>query len=160
VVSPLDHGARIYRAPGRREYVLPAPFSICIRILPLQGEREVDPAKAFFKISLVPYLDAGKMISKRLDQTLRQSSHAVLLALAVADRELGAFEVHVFHAQAQALQQPEAAAVSDARHEPHGSFELRQESLHFLLSKYHGEVLRPLGPLDILQPRERNFQDV
>jgi hypothetical protein len=60
--------------------------------------RGEDPAKAFFKISLVPNLDAGEMISKRLDQTLRQSSHAVLLALAVADREFGAFEVNIFHA--------------------------------------------------------------
>jgi hypothetical protein len=33
---------------------------------------------------VVPNLDPSKMISKRLDQTLGQSSHAVLLALAVA----------------------------------------------------------------------------
>jgi hypothetical protein len=55
---------------------------------------------------------------ERLDGRCRKHRHAILPALAVAHEDLPILEVDVFDAKLQALAQPEAGAIKQARHQP------------------------------------------
>jgi hypothetical protein len=48
---------------------------------------------------------------KRLDQHPRQHRHPILTALAIAYQYLQILEIQVLHPQAQALHQPQSAAI-------------------------------------------------
>ena len=61
----------------------------------------------------------------------RQHRDAVLAALAVADQDLPVAEVDVLDAQPQALEQPQAGAVQQARHQPARAVQIREQPAHF-----------------------------
>lgn len=48
----------------------------------------------------------------------RQNRHAIFVAFPRADHELVLGKVEVLHAEAQTLQQTQAGAIQEARHEP------------------------------------------
>ena len=54
----------------------------------------------------------------------RQRRDAVLVALAAADHDLVAAEVHVLHPQPRALEETQARAVEEQGHEPRRAVDL------------------------------------
>ena len=111
VVSALLAAAGVNRTARRREHILPAPFLGGVRILSIQGIRQIHLAKALLQIMLVEHLDLLQMRPQKLGHRLRQHRHPVFLPLAVAHRDLAHPKIHVLHPQPHAFQQPQPCAI-------------------------------------------------
>jgi hypothetical protein len=90
----------------------------------------------------------------------RQHRDAILAALAVADHDLVRSEVDIFHAQPAALQQAEASTVEQERHDPRHAGQLLENRPGLLACEHDGQVLRALGPHDIIEPRQLHAEHV
>src|SRR4051812_17462531 len=90
--------AWVFRALLSWEDILPAPVGGRAWVLAFQCVRQIHRAKAEFLISCVQVPRCTQLGLEWCDQKLRQDSDAILLALAVANRELVIGEVKVFEA--------------------------------------------------------------
>src|SRR5713101_870943 len=103
MVSAQCAAARIERARRGREYVLPAPLARGVAPLAFQRGRKVDGPEALRQVALVKRLHFAQMRAQVYESIARKDRHAVLRALAVANDDLAALEIDVFHAQTNAF---------------------------------------------------------
>src|SRR5690606_22704049 len=154
VVPTHDPAARVGAAPARREHVLPAPLAPGTDVLALQCARQPHLAEARRQVALVDALRLAQLCAQRIAQARGQHRAAVLPTLPLAYGELAPAEVHVLDPQAHALHQPHAGAIQQAGHQPMDAVELVEQRLHLIAGQHHGQALRPLGPADLLHPRQ------
>jgi hypothetical protein len=100
----------------------------CSGILPFEGGRQLDPARAAREIGLMLLPHAGEP-GQRGPNRRRQHRHAVLITLAAAHDDLVAREVDVLHAQTAALEHSEARAVE---HQPRHTVEPLEHGADFV----------------------------
>jgi hypothetical protein len=105
------------------------------------------------EVGLVLLARALEVGDQRSLDRRRQHRHPILAALAVADDDLVRREVDVLHAEA-AFQQAKSRAVQQQRHEAWRAIEPLEDCTHLVTGERHGQMLRPLGPDDIVEPRE------
>jgi hypothetical protein len=85
-------------------------------------------------------LDALKVLPEDRDEAGGQHRQAVLAALAVADEDLGAVEVHVLDAEPAALEQAQAAAVHERAHQPGNAPQVLEHGLHLAPREHQRQV--------------------
>lgn len=90
----------------------------------------------------------------------RQHRHPVLRPLAVAHHDLRAIEVDIHHPEPEALAQPQAGAVQQARHDPALSCEARQQALGFRHRENARQTSGAPRALQPVQPGEGLLQDL
>lgn len=98
--------------------------------------------------------NAGQVARQRLAEASGERCAAVAAALALADGELSALRVHVLHAQPQALQQAQAAAMEQGGLESVDAAERREHGAHFVAREHHGKWLRAPRTRRLVQPLE------
>ena len=90
----------------------------------------------------------------------RQHRPAVSPALPPTHHDLAAVEVDVLHAQLQALEQAEAGAVEERRHQPSRAGEPRQHGRHLLAAEHDGDVRRAPRANQTVEPRQLHAEHV
>jgi hypothetical protein len=104
MVSPdLAGGAIAIHARGGKD-PLPHPLASCVRILPEERVRQLDPAGASGQIGLVLPADVDQMCGERHLDHRREHGDAVLVALAATYGDLVRRQVDVLDAEATALE--------------------------------------------------------
>ena len=154
----LDTRARINGSFRGGKAVLPEPRCARVGVLTFKGIRQVHIPVPLLQILFVQELDFDEMSLKRLLERLRQHSHAVLCALAIAHCDLLIGEINIFHAQTYTLHETQAGPVEQARHETCRATELCQYRLRLLSSKDGWDTLRAFGPFDPFEIRKRLSQ--
>jgi hypothetical protein len=107
-----------------------------------------------------PALLAVDSLGQRPHAHLRQGHAPVLAALSLPHDELSAVEVHVLHAEPNALGHAQAAAVHQLDAQPVRVLQLAQDRADLALAQHHGQPPWPTRRHDPLDPRERASQDV
>jgi hypothetical protein len=102
-------------------------------------------------VLLAHALEVGDQL--RLDRGW-QHGQPILVPLAVADGDLVHREVDVLHAQTTAFQQAQPGAVEQNRHEPRHAVEPLEDGADLVARQHDGQMLGPLGPDDVVEPRE------
>ena len=74
---------------------------------------------------------------------------------ALTDHDLTAFEIHVLHPQPQHLQQPQAGAVQNLRHQLARPFHRANHLPDFLLRQHHRQSWRTIHPHEIARHHRR-----
>ncbi len=82
---------------------------------------------------------------KRFEQTHGQHGVAVFLPLAIAHRDLALLHIKIFHAQAQAFQQPQATPIQQLGHELMGTRHGIKQTMHLRATQHGREMLRLFG---------------
>jgi len=118
VMAAHDAAAGVRRQPLRRKDVLPGPLLVGVGVFALQGLGQVDCAIAPGQVVLVQQFHVLEMLLEWRDEAVGQHRYPVLQAHDVADDDGAAVELEVLDAQAQALHQPQAAAVEQFGHQP------------------------------------------
>jgi hypothetical protein len=141
VVAPDDARTGVRRETRGREDPLPAPFSFSIGVLAGQGIGEIDGAIALGQVLLVEALDPFQVFWEGFDKGFRQDCDPVFLTLAVPDGDGAVFKVQVFHPQAEAFHEAEAAAVEELGDQEMGTGEVGEEGLDFWTGEDGREAL-------------------
>ena len=84
MMAAFDARARIDRAHGRGENVLPCPLAPGVRVFPGERVGQENLAALVPKISLVERTDAHEMLAERQDKGAGKNRHAIAEALALA----------------------------------------------------------------------------
>jgi hypothetical protein len=77
----------------------------------------------------------------------------VLAALAITDDDATVVQIQVLHAESQALEKAQAAAVEQRRYEPVNPGEMSDDLLGFLLTENCWKPLGPMRTYDVVDPR-------
>jgi len=119
---------------GCRKDPLPGPFSSGIGVLPREGARQFDPAGAGLQVELMlgaHCFDVPQEIG--LDGS-RQHRQAILVPFAGAYHDLIPAGIDVLHAQARALEEAQACAIEQERHEPQDPMDLAENGADLIAS--------------------------
>ena len=87
-------------------------------------------------------------------QTGRQNRHPILGPLTVANHDLASLKIDIFHAQAQALHQPQPGPIDQARHQGARALHGREQAFDFMHTKHCRQACGALGPHHLVQPRK------
>ena len=98
VMAPFDAGARINRAPFRRENILPAPLTVRMDILAFQRIRQINRCETFLQVLLVNRPDTFQLPLKWRNQLLGQHRESILGTFAVAYDQFPAGEFQILDA--------------------------------------------------------------
>jgi hypothetical protein len=104
------------------------------------------------QVVVVLSLDRLQMARQVRGDDGRQGRHAVLVALPAADDELAAAEVHILYAKLRALEQAQARAVEEQRHEPGWAFHEADNRADLLAAEHPGKARGPLGAHHVVEP--------
>jgi hypothetical protein len=118
--------------------------------------RHLDPGVLLLAVSRPHHASCRDLLAQWRLQRGGQHHHPVLVALGLAHHDHLPLEVDVLDAQPQALHQPHARAVQQARHQGHRAFELAQHLRHFAGTQDSGDAPRRRRPLQLLHPRQLN----
>ena len=160
VVAAALAGRGVGVDAARREDPLPGPLAVGVRELAGEGIGERDVAGATLEIGQVLALDPREVLLERRGEAVGQDGDAVLSPLAVVDEDLLAGEVDVLDPQAAALEQAQAGAVHEGRHEGGRSAHLAQDRGHLLAGEDDGEAVGEAGAGDLLEPGELAAEDL
>ena len=83
-----------------------------------------------------------------------QHGHAVFAALAIAHRDCQISEIDIFHPQANALHQSQAAAVKQTGHQFRCSIQMRKNLTRFRAGEHHRQARGFLGAFDVVEPAD------
>ena len=108
---------RIAAQPRGGKQVLPAPLRPACGYLRASANGSETPGRAA-PLLLEPVAQPREVGAQRCLECRRKRRDTVLAALGLPDNEFAALERQVLHPQAQALRQPQSAAVKKARQEP------------------------------------------
>jgi hypothetical protein len=89
-----------------------------------------------------------------------QHRQAVTVALPTAHRQLVHPEVHILHAEAQRLHQPQPRAVEEQCHQPRRALHPVEHRAHFLSRHHLRQALRTARANDVGDPGHGIAQDV
>ena len=87
---------------------------------------------------------SGKMRLERPAEPLREQGDTFAHAFAFADDDLAVAEIDILDAQAQALEQAEAASIEEMGHEAVIAFEVSEDGTRFCAGEDNGPAWRPL----------------
>src|SRR5438128_1079658 len=118
VMTPDEAGTGILRQLRGRKDILPDPLPMGVRVFSLQRIGQVDMPCANLEIGLMELFDGLEVLLEGILDLLRQHRHPVLLAFAITHYDLVIRKVHVFHAQAHTLHQPQACSIEQRGHDP------------------------------------------
>jgi hypothetical protein len=110
VTSPLA-GAGHRVEPRTREHPLPRPLARCGGVLASECIGQCDAAPPGVEVGPVLTARPFEMGLQGQAQPRRQGGHTVLASLAVTHGDLAPCKIHVFDAQAAALEEPQSRAV-------------------------------------------------
>ena len=136
------------------EHPLPGPFATGVGVLAGQRPRQLDPSRAVSQVGVVLTLDAFQMSRQVGDHDRRQRRGPVFVALSPAHYDLVAREIDVLHPHARGLEETKASSVEQDRHEPVNAAELTDDGANFVAGQHHGQAGGPLGPDDVVEPRQ------
>jgi hypothetical protein len=119
---------------------------------------QLDARESRPSIGLEQHSHAGQVMPHGIDEGTREHRHAVLAALALAHHDLVPHQVHILHAQLQALREPQARAVQEPRHERVLARQSAEERAGLVLREHDGQATRALGARDSIQPRHLDSQ--
>ena len=85
MVAAALTGCGVDVGAGRREDPLPGELTPGLRVLPLEGQRQLDPAPARTQVGDVASARAVELASQRLAGDGGQQRHPIAIALAGAD---------------------------------------------------------------------------
>ena len=119
---PARH--RVDAQVGRCEQVLPREALRGAGRLPLEGERQLDPALTGLDVRSVPNAACFDDRPKRLDEPLEQRRHSVLVALAASNRQLEAVEFDVHQPNRLRLADAQPAAIHEHGDQPERRWDL------------------------------------
>ena len=111
VMAHLPARARVQGARTGGKHPLPAGLPRGLGVFPGQRLGEVHDSEPLFKVLVMEGFHRLDLRLQRVPQVAGQEGRAVLTALAAPDEDETLAEVHVLDAQADALQQAQAAAV-------------------------------------------------
>ncbi len=89
---------------------------------------------------------------------LRQHRHAILCALAVANRDLAPRKLDILHPQPDHLHQAHPGAIQQTPEQTIRSLHPRQHPPHLVACKHHRQTLRPFRPRHVVQPGQIDTQ--
>ena len=116
VMTHLPARARVQARPGRKQ-PLPAGLPRGLWVLPGQRFGDVHVSASRFQVLVMEGVHRLGLRLPRCPQVAGQDGRPVLTALGAPDNDAVLAEVHVLEAQAEALQQAQAAAIEPPRHE-------------------------------------------
>ena len=105
-------------------------------------------------------LDDLEMTRDRLDDCPREESRPVLLTFASADHHLPSFEIDIFHAQLQALLQPQPRAIQASHDQPHDSVEVLHDPRDLVAAQDNRDTNRHASARHVLDPADLDVQHV
>lgn len=158
VMARDDATAWIGGQPVLRKEPEPAPAAARPWVLAFQRVRQLDAGLAGRRVSAPDQAAAGQLRTEVGHQAVGQHHHAVLAALAFAHGNGALGKVQVFHAQPQALGDPQAGAVQKPG---------QQRVLALQVVEYGGNLVgrqhpwqAPFGdgPADLGHPGQRQLQ--
>jgi hypothetical protein len=127
-------------------------------VLPVDGVGQSDPSETFQKVPLMKFPNPFQVLPQGFLQATRQHGEAVLPPLAVPDLDLVPVEVDVLHPQPDALLEPQARPVHQARHQPAVALEMSQHQPHLVPGHHHRQPDRLASPCDLPQVPEVDSQ--
>ena len=145
---------------GCREDPLPWPFVAGVWVLACEGPGQFDPAGAASQVGIMLVLRPLKMLDECWLDYCWEHGGAILRALAVTDDDLVRREVDILNSQTTALEEAQAGAIEQRRHEPLCAVELADDGAHLVAAENDREVSRPLGPDDVIEPGQILMQNV
>jgi len=104
-------------------------------------------------------LDQVDLLRELVAQASGQESCAVVLAFAASNDDLSPLEIDVFHAQRQALREPQAAAIHEPAHQAKRRSERREDSEHVAARQHRGQVYRSLRPVEAREVADLDLED-
>jgi len=120
--------------------------------------RQVHPAQSAGQVARVQQAHLRQLAQQRFAQRARKHRHPVLAALAIADGQLVALQVHVLDPQPRALHQAQPAAVEQPGHQRLPPGQALQQPHHLRARQHHRQPPRPLGTDHVLHPRQLDAQ--
>src|SRR5215510_11758455 len=127
--------SRIRTHPRRGKDELPPPFDGCVRVFPVERERQHDPSQPSCEIGLVLSLHKLEMANQRLDDGDWQYGRPVLLAFAASNHNLPPLQIDVLHAEFQAFLQPQARAVQENHRYPRDAVEMVHDARNLVAAQ-------------------------
>ena len=117
VMAHLPARARVQGARTGRKHPMPAGLPRGLWVFPGQRFGDVHVSESLFKVLVMEGFHRLDLRLQRCPQVPGQDGRPVLTALGAPDKDEVLAEVHVVDAQADALQQAQAAAIEQPRHE-------------------------------------------
>ncbi len=134
--------AWIEREFSGREDILLRPGAGGRGIFPAESEGEMDRAPAAGEVVLMELADSGEMGLERLFEPRRQKGDPLAHAFAFADGDLVIIEIDIFDAEAEGLEQTQAAPVEEMNHEAVIAFEMGEDGARLGAGEHDGEFSR------------------
>jgi hypothetical protein len=146
-------GRRVGARARRGEEVLPGEARRGARHLVAERVGEIDLAAAGCKLRAVTRGDPLDLRLERVAQAGGQERRPVVLALAAANHDLAALEVHVLDAKGDDLGETEAAAVHEVADQAKRRLELVEHGAHVGPGEHRREMLGALGTFEARELR-------
>lgn len=134
-VMSLDRESTgVYGEVASREQVLPLPGSGCRGVFTGQGRGHGDRDIGVSLVETAYLCDVSMEALEKLP-VLGQEGHPVAVGLGIADDDERVLEVEVLDAQAQSLQEPQAAAIEEAGDEIGCTFQVGEDAEAFVVAE-------------------------
>jgi hypothetical protein len=154
VASDLAGLAIGVRSGGGKD-PLPRPGAREVGVLSAKGIGELDAAGAATEVGLVLRLSGGELVAQGLETRVGERGDAIAAAFGVADDDFAAVEIEVFDAKGGALEEAQAGAVEERRHQVGRAAEIGEERRHLLDGEDDGQPLRAARVKELAERLER-----
>jgi len=162
-VMPSSRAAWIARVEAQRrgwKQELPAPFTVGVRILAVEGVRQLHLTEALRQVSRVDASDALDLLAQSLFRPFGERHASIFVSLAFTNYEQIPLKVNVLHAQSATFHLPHAGAVKQLDHQPDLiARQLIEQPAYFVHRQDGRQSQGPLGVYRI-QQGEILLQDV
>ena len=160
MVASLDPRAWIDASAAGRKNVLPLPVAVGVRVLALEGVRQINAAESFLEVLFVQGPDFDQVVLQPVACGVREHGHPIASPLGIADRDVAEVEVDVLDAKPQTLEDAHAGAVEQQDHELNCALEMREHGRHLVAAEDVRQAPRLAGADHVVEPVDLDLENL
>src|SRR5512138_1473792 len=147
-MTPLFSAAGVESAFWGGKEILPGKFARRVRVFHTEGMGKIDFAQPRREIIIVENANAFDLTFDGRDEGIRQRGDAILLALAIADRDGLVVEIDILETQPDAFHEAQSGTIEELSHEFMDAGKLVDDPQDFCVGQDGRQAFRTFGAGD------------